>query len=107
MTRSAFFFALLALFAAPAMAGDAPISYIAEMTGMVCAGCKDHVTAAFTKLDGVSKVQIVPGDKPGTQKVTVTSTSPSLTKEQAVAALGTSASTYIVHAWTKSEQPVN
>ncbi len=89
------------------MAADTPVNYIAEMTGMVCAGCKDHVTASFTKLEGVSKVQIVPGDKPGTQKVTVTSTSPALTKEQAVAALGTSASTYVVHAWKKSEQPVN
>jgi len=107
MTRSAFFLAILALFSTPALAGDASVSYIAEMTGMVCAGCKDHVTASFTKLDGVSKVQIVPGDKPGTQKVTVTSTSPTLTKEQAVAALGTSASTYIVHAWKKSEQAAN
>lgn len=107
MTRSAFIFTLLALLPLPAMAADTPVNYIAEMTGMVCAGCKDHVTASFTKLEGVSKVQIVPGDKPGTQKVTVTSTSPSLTKEQAVSALGTSASTYIVHAWNKSEQPAN
>lgn len=107
MTRSAFIFTLLALLTLPAMAADTPVNYIVEMTGMVCAGCKDHVTASFTKLEGVSKVQIVPGDKPGTQKVTVTSTSPSLTKEQAVAALGTSASTYIVHAWKKSEQPAN
>ena len=107
MTRFTFLFALLALCTAPAMAGDAPVNYIAEMTGMVCAGCKDHVTASFTKLEGVSKVQIVPGDKPGTQKVTVTSTSTALTKEQAVAALGSSAATYIVHAWTKSEQPAN
>ena len=107
MTRHAFFLALLALVSAPALAGDAPFNYIAEMTGMVCAGCKDHVTASFTKLEGVSKVQIVPGDKPGTQKVTVTSTSATLTKEQAVAALGASATTYIVHEWKKSEQPAN
>ena len=107
MTRTTFFFALLALFATPAMAGDAPVTYIAEMSGMVCAGCKDHVTSSFTKLEGVSKVQIAPGAKPGTQKVTVTSTSPTLSKEQAVAALGASASTYIVHDWKKSEQPVD
>lgn len=107
MTRSAFFFALAAIFAAPVMAADAPVNYVAEMTGMVCAGCKDHVTASFTKLEGVSKVVIVPGDKPGTQKVTVTSSSASLTKEQAVAALGTSASTYVVHDWKKSDQPAN
>ena len=107
MTRHAFFLALLALFSATALAGDAPVNYLAEMSGMVCAGCKDHVTASFTKLEGVSKVQIVPGDKPGTQKVTVTSTSTTLTKEQAVAALGASATTYIVHEWKKSEQPAH
>ncbi|WP_395736256.1 heavy-metal-associated domain-containing protein [Prosthecobacter sp.] len=107
MKRTAFLFALAALLTFPAAAGDAPVNYIAEMTGMVCAGCKDHVTASFNKLEGVSKVQIVPGEKPGTQKVTVTSTSASLTKEQAVASLGASASTYIVHAWKKSDQPAN
>ncbi|WP_395752213.1 cation transporter [Prosthecobacter sp.] len=107
MTRSAFLFALVALFTIPVSAGDAPVNYVAEMTGMVCAGCKDHVTASFTKMEGVSKVQIVPGEKPGTQKVTVTSTSSTLTKEQAVASLGASASTYIVHAWKKSDQPAN
>jgi len=107
MTRHTFFLALFALFSTSALAGDAPVNYVAEMSGMVCAGCKDHVTAAFTKLDGVSKVQIAPGDKPGTQKVTVTSTSPSLTKEQAIAALGASATTYLVHEWKKSEQPAH
>lgn len=86
-----------------ALAADKTVTYIAEMSGMVCAGCKEHVTASFTKLEGVSKVEIVVGDKPGTQKVTLTSTSAALTKEQAVAALGSAASTYIVHDWKKSE----
>ena len=103
MTR-AFFLTILALvFTLPAIAGDKPVTYVAEMTGMVCAGCKDHVTAAFTKLEGVSKVEIAPGEKPGAQKVTITSTAPALTKEQAVAALGASSSTYLVHTWKKSE----
>lgn len=103
MTR-VFFLSLLAAFLTlPVLAGDKPVTYVAEMTGMVCAGCKDHVTAAFTKLEGVSKVEIVPGEKPGAQKVTVTSTAPTLTKEQAVAALGASSSTYLVHTWKKSE----
>lgn len=103
MTRLSFLLALATTLAPPVLAADAPVIYVAEMTGMVCAGCKDHVTASFTKLNGVSNVAIVPGDKPGTQKVTVTSTSPTLTKEQAVSALGASASTYVVHAWKKSE----
>lgn len=95
---------LVAFAATAAFAGDKPITYVAEMSGMICAGCKDHVTASFNKLEGVSNVQIVPGDKPGTQKVTVTTTSSTaFTKEQAVAALGSSASTYIVHTWKKSE----
>lgn len=94
---------LVAFAATAAFADDKPVTYVAEMSGMICAGCKDHVTASFNKLEGVSNVQIVPGDKPGTQKVTVTTTAAALTKEQAVAALGSSASTYIVHAWKKSE----
>lgn len=102
MTRLALLLAVVSLFVRPALAADPPVSYVAEMTGMVCAGCKDHVTAAFTKLEGVSNVAIVVGDKPGTQKVTVTSTSAALTKEQAVAALGTSAATYVVHQWQKA-----
>jgi copper chaperone CopZ len=103
MTRTTFILAFVCLLGLPVLAADPPVTYIAEMSGMVCAGCKDHVTASFTKLDGVSNVAIVAGDKPGTQKVTVTSTSAALTKEQAIAALGASASTYIVHAWKKSE----
>ncbi len=103
MKRATFLFTLTFLIALPAVAADKAVTYVAEMTGMVCAGCKDHVTASFTKLEGVSNVQIVAGDKPGTQKVTVISTATSLSKEQAVAALGASASTYVVHAWKKSE----
>lgn len=96
--------AFLALCILPLPAADSkPVTYIAEMSGMVCAGCKEHVTASFTKLEGVSKVLIVVGEKPRTQKVTVISSKDSLTKEQAVAALGTSSSTYIVHTWKKAE----
>lgn len=86
-----------------AAADSKPVTYLVEMSGMVCAGCKDHVTASFKKLEGVSDVKIVAGEKPDTQKVTVTSTSASLTKDQAVAALGSSAETYRVHEWKKSE----
>lgn len=104
MHRTLLLLALLALSLLPLPAADGKtVTYVAEMTGMVCAGCKEHVTASFTKLEGVSKVQIVVGEKPGTQKVTVISSKDSLTKEQAVASLGASASTYIVHAWKKVE----
>lgn len=103
MTRFCFLLALIHLLALPVFAADKPVTYVGEMTGMVCAGCKQHVTESFTKLAGVSKVEIILGDKPGTQKVTLTSTSAALTKEQAVATLGASAATYIVQTWQKSE----
>lgn len=104
MHRACLLLVLLAFSLLPLIAADSkPVTYVAEMTGMVCAGCKDHVTASFTKLEGVSKVEIVPGEKPGTQKITVMSSKDTLTKEQAVAALGASASTYIIHAWKKAE----
>ncbi|MEZ5387260.1 MAG: heavy-metal-associated domain-containing protein [Prosthecobacter sp.] len=94
---------LFSLAATLPAADEKPFTYLVEMSGMVCAGCKDHVTASFKKLEGVTDVKIVAGDKPGTQKVTVTSTSPSLSKDQAVTALGSSAETYLVHNWKKSE----
>ncbi|HBJ86022.1 MAG TPA: hypothetical protein DDZ88_19570 [Verrucomicrobiales bacterium] len=103
MTRRLILLVALSLSSVCAFAADKPVTYVADMSGMVCAGCKDHVTASLTKLEGVSKVEIVVGDKPGTQKVTITSTSSALTKELAVAALGSAASTYIVHDWKKSE----
>lgn len=104
LMKAFLFLILAAVLSINAFAGDTKaVTYVAEMTGMVCAGCKQHVTESFTKLEGVSKVEIVPGDKPGTQKVTVTSTTAGLTKEQAVTALGASASTYVVHQWKKAE----
>ena len=103
MKNLALLLSILFSLTATLTAGDAKtVTYIAEMSGMVCAGCKDHVTASFKKLEGVSDVKIVAGDKPATQKVTVTAASSALTKEQAVAALGESASTYQVHEWKKA-----
>jgi copper chaperone CopZ len=104
MNRTRLAITLFAFHLLPVIAADSkPVIYTAEMTGMVCAGCKEHVTRALSKLEGVLKVEIVSGDKPGTQKVTVTSSKDSLTKEQAVTALGAAASTYIVHAWKKAD----
>jgi hypothetical protein len=46
-------------------------------------------------------VEIAAGDQPGTQMVTVTSTSGNITKEQAVKSLGEQASKYVVVSWDK------
>ena len=47
------------------------------------------------------------GAKKGAQKIVVTSTSTGITKDQAVKALGTKASKYVVTAWTEpaEEEP--
>lgn len=77
-------------------------AYTAEVTGMVCAACKMHVTAAFKKLPGVDKVEFAKGEKEGTQKVTFASTAVSLTKEDAVKALGEAASQYSIVSLNKA-----
>jgi hypothetical protein len=46
-------------------------------------------------------VEIAAGDKPGTQKVTVTSTAGSIKKEDAIKSLGDEAAKYVVVTWDK------
>jgi copper chaperone CopZ len=98
--RGALSLLALAAISIQAYASDA-VTYVAGMTGVTWGGCKVHVREAFSKLEGVSKVEIAVGDQPGTQKVTVTSTSGSITKDQAVKSLGEEASRYVVVTWDK------
>ena len=100
--RAAAILALTLAFALPqARADDKPVTYQATITGIVCNGCKDHIRESFTKLEGVSGVEITTGTAPGTHAVTVTSSAGNLTKEQAIATLGAQASTYGVQTWEK------
>ena len=70
--------------------------YTATVTGVVCSACKEHVTVAFKKLPGVQNVSFAKGEKEGTQSVTFNSSSPSLTKDDAIKALGEDAKSYEV-----------
>lgn len=70
--------------------------YTVTVSGVVCSACKAHVTAAFKKLPGVQNVNFARGEKEGTQSVTFNSSSPSLTKEDAIKALGEDAKSYEV-----------
>ena len=63
--------------------------------------CRAHVRAAFEKLEGVSKVKIVSGEKPGTHKVLLVSKSDKLTKKQAIKALGEDAELFVVKTFGK------
>lgn len=96
MTRITLF--LAALFCTLAAFGEdgKSTAYTAEVTGVVCAACKAHVTDAFKKLPGVDKVEFAKGDKEGTQKVTFASSAQALTKEDAVKALGEAAKEYSI-----------
>lgn len=70
--------------------------YVVGMTGITCAGCKQHVRTAFATLKGVSKDSINIQSEGDEQKVTFESSDATITKEQAVKSLGDMADTYIV-----------
>ena len=83
----------------PAKATD----YTATVNGVVCAACKEHVTVAFKKLPGVENVSFAKGDKEGTAVVTFNSSSPALTRNDAVKALGEDSKSYEVLSLEKSK----
>ena len=62
-------------------------SYEGEITGLVCASCKQEVVAALSKLDGVKNVEITPSNNPEIRKITIASTSVSLTQSDVNQAL--------------------
>ena len=70
-------------------AGDAaPTQYTAVVTGIVCQSCKTTVVEAMKKLPGVKEVEFAKGDKEGSQKMTFSAASGTLTKNDAERALG-------------------
>jgi copper chaperone CopZ len=94
---------MVATMTGSAIAAEAKeVTYKATMTGITCAGCEASVTASFKKLDGVQSVEFAAGEKEGTQVVTVKSSKSGLTKEQAVKALGKSATQYVVKDWKQA-----
>lgn len=71
------------------------VTYEGQITGVVCASCKSHITAALTqKLTDVVSVNVKAGDTPDTQKLIVVANNDGITKETATAALGTYAKNY-------------
>lgn len=71
------------------------ITYEGKITGVVCASCKAHITAALTqKLPDVVSVDVKPGEDAESQKIVIVSKDAGLTKDKAVDALGTYAKNY-------------
>ena len=92
---------LLALVLSPLHAADPQptFTYQGEVAGVVCAACSGIVKTALSKLDGVTNVKITAGKEGESPKLTVTSTSPSLTREAAVAALGEESKFYDIRSF--------
>jgi len=86
---------VIAAMSSLAMAGDKTLyTYEGEVAGVVCSACSSHVKAALSKLEGVTTVKISLGKEGSAPRLEVTSTSPHLTNEAAVKALGTDAEMY-------------
>ena len=69
--------------------------YKGEVAGIMCSACSDHVQTALAKMKGVETVKVLPADKEGgVPKLEITATSATITKEDAVKALGDYAKTY-------------
>ena len=70
-------------------------TYEGQITGVVCASCKAHITGALTqKLPGVISVDVKAGDTDSQQKLIIVAESDAVTKETATEALGTYAKNY-------------
>jgi len=78
-------------------AGDKPVfTYEGEVAGVMCSACSNHVKGALSKLDGVTEIKITLGKEGSVPHLTITSTSPSITKEAAIKALGDKATMYVI-----------
>lgn len=82
------------------------VTYEGKITGVVCASCKEHVTAALKqKLPDVVSVDVKPGDTPDAEekKLIIISAGSPVTKESATEALGTYAKNYTITSLVKKD----
>lgn len=79
------------------------VTYTGEISGVVCASCKEHVTTMLMKkLDGVVSIEVKPSGNPeGNQKLIIVAKNSAITKESATEALGTFAKNYSIVSLTK------
>ena len=102
--RLATLIAIVAAFAVTAFTGEGSHTYSGEITGLVCAACKDHVSSALNaKLPGVEKIEITKGTKEGVNNNTIVSKQADVTKDTAMAALGDLAKNYQITSLTKKQ----
>lgn len=79
---------VLGLFLQAAKAGELS-TYQGQITGVVCASCKDHVLSSLGKVKGVKDIQIQPTNLPEVRLLTIKSESEELTADELNKALST------------------
>jgi copper chaperone CopZ len=96
---------LIALaFSMCALAEDAPTYlYRGEVAGVMCSACSGRVKAALSQIQGVKEVKITLGKDGAPPQLKVVSTSPDLTQEAAVKALGEDAKMYHITGFKRAE----
>ena len=90
---------LTALLASLAMGNAAEPTahlYKGEIAGIACAACSKKVKSSLEKLPGVTSIKVVPGGESGVAKLEISSTSPDITKDTAIKALGKAADEYTI-----------
>ncbi len=59
---------------------ESPATFEGEITGLVCASCKQEVVTALSKMDGVKNVEITPSNNPEIRRIVIASTREDLTQ---------------------------
>lgn len=78
-----------------ACAAEPPLyTYRGEVAGVMCSACSSHVEAALVRLPGVKSAKVVRDPSGGLPKIHLTSTVSTITRQDAVKALGQQARTY-------------
>jgi len=78
-----------------------PIRYEGRIAGVVCSACSSSVKEALMSLEGVKDVRITVSQDGSVPRLEITSTSPNLTREAAIKALGGAAADYQVQSLEK------
>lgn len=75
-------------------------TYRGEVAGVVCTACSAHVEEALSHIPGVKSVKIVKNPKGGLPQIELTATVATITRQDAVKALGEDAKSYDVQTLT-------
>lgn len=83
--------------------GKPSYTYTGEVAGLYCSACSGIVKECIGRIEGVTRVKITRGNKEGTPaKLEIISSSPDLTREAAVKALGDHAKSYDIRSLKRS-----